>query len=111
MSSLPRAKGRIDPHKEFAPQETQQKHFDHRVFVSVSVQLIDSFAWEIGTLKKVMGKNTEPVGGDQKTETLVGWAHAVSVLKTVPKLCVRLCLYIFRFLLVYFSMAASRERS
>ncbi|XP_063347838.1 ras and Rab interactor 2 [Pelmatolapia mariae] len=43
-------------------------------------KLIDSFAWEIGTLKKVMGKNTEPVGGDQKTETLVGLGEEVGGL-------------------------------
>lgn len=41
--------------------------------MSVSLQLIDSFAWEIGTLKKEMGKKTEQSAeGDQKTDTLLG---------------------------------------
>ncbi|XP_044070011.1 LOW QUALITY PROTEIN: ras and Rab interactor 2-like [Siniperca chuatsi] len=35
-------------------------------------QLIDSFAWEIGTLKKEMGKKAEPAEGDQTTDTLLG---------------------------------------
>ncbi|XP_069394399.1 ras and Rab interactor 2 isoform X2 [Paralichthys olivaceus] len=35
-------------------------------------KLIDSFAWEIGTLKKEMGKKTEPAEGDHKPDALLG---------------------------------------
>ncbi|KAG7999878.1 hypothetical protein GBF38_001941, partial [Nibea albiflora] len=35
-------------------------------------KLIDSFAWEIGTLKKEMGNKTEPAEGDHNTDTLLG---------------------------------------
>uniref|UniRef100_A0A4W6FA98 Ras and Rab interactor 2 n=1 Tax=Lates calcarifer TaxID=8187 RepID=A0A4W6FA98_LATCA len=43
-------------------------------------KLIDSFAWEIGTLKKEMGKKTEPTEEDQKTETLFGLGEEVGGL-------------------------------
>ncbi|XP_074503104.1 ras and Rab interactor 2-like [Sebastes fasciatus] len=44
------------------------------------LKLIDSFAWEIGTLKKEMGKKTEPAEGDQKTDTLLGLGEEVGGL-------------------------------
>lgn len=37
-----------------------------------SSQLIDSFAWEIGTLKKEMGKKSESRKKDHKAETKFG---------------------------------------
>uniref|UniRef100_A0A8P4GKC3 Ras and Rab interactor 2 n=1 Tax=Dicentrarchus labrax TaxID=13489 RepID=A0A8P4GKC3_DICLA len=43
-------------------------------------KLIDSFAWEIGTLKKEMGKKTEPAEGDHKTDTLLGLGEEVGGL-------------------------------
>ncbi|KAM7385042.1 hypothetical protein PAMP_001141 [Pampus punctatissimus] len=42
-------------------------------------KLIDSFAWEIGTLKKEMGKKNEPEG-DHKTDTLLGLGEEVGGL-------------------------------
>ncbi|XP_070697029.1 ras and Rab interactor 2 [Pempheris klunzingeri] len=44
------------------------------------LKLIDSFAWEIGTLKKEMGKKTEPAEGDHKTDTLLGLGEEVGGL-------------------------------
>lgn len=43
-------------------------------------KLIDSFASEIGTLKKEMGKKTEPAEGDHKTDTLLGLGEEVGGL-------------------------------
>ncbi|XP_029305269.1 ras and Rab interactor 2-like [Cottoperca gobio] len=43
-------------------------------------KLIDSFAVEIGTLKKEMGKKTEPAEGDPKTDTLLGLGEEVGGL-------------------------------
>ncbi|XP_039995328.1 ras and Rab interactor 2-like isoform X2 [Xiphias gladius] len=43
-------------------------------------ELIDSFAWEIGRLKKEMGKKTEPAEGDHKTDTLFGLGEEVGGL-------------------------------
>ncbi|XP_034538408.1 ras and Rab interactor 2 isoform X2 [Notolabrus celidotus] len=42
-------------------------------------KLIDSFAWEIGTLKKEMGKKTKPAEGD-KTDPLLGLGDEVGGL-------------------------------
>ncbi|XP_060896801.1 ras and Rab interactor 2 [Labrus mixtus] len=43
-------------------------------------KLIDSFAWEIGTLKKEMGKKTEQSEGDNKTDPLLGLGEEVGGL-------------------------------
>ncbi|XP_028459757.1 ras and Rab interactor 2 isoform X1 [Perca flavescens] len=43
-------------------------------------KLIDSFASEIGTLKKEMGKKTEPAEGDHNTDTLLGLGEEVGGL-------------------------------
>uniref|UniRef100_UPI0037E7BCFA ras and Rab interactor 2-like n=1 Tax=Semicossyphus pulcher TaxID=241346 RepID=UPI0037E7BCFA len=43
-------------------------------------KLIDSFAWEIGTLKKEMGKKTKPTVEENKTDTLVGLSEEVGGL-------------------------------
>ncbi|XP_040905445.1 ras and Rab interactor 2-like [Toxotes jaculatrix] len=43
-------------------------------------KLIDSFAWEICTLKKEMGKKTEPAEGDLKTDALLGLGEEVGGL-------------------------------
>ncbi|XP_008300008.1 ras and Rab interactor 2-like [Stegastes partitus] len=43
-------------------------------------KLIDSFAWELGTLKKEMGKKIESADGDQKTDTLLGLGEEVGGL-------------------------------
>ena len=55
----------------------------YEAILSVSLQLIDSFAWEIGTLKKEMGKKPEPAEGDHKTDILLGWVFIVSVYRTL----------------------------
>lgn len=44
----------------------------------MSLQLIDSFAWEIGTLKKEMKRKSEPSEEDLKADALIGWACPVS---------------------------------
>ncbi|KAM3606802.1 uncharacterized protein V6R79_023423 [Siganus canaliculatus] len=43
-------------------------------------KLIDSFAWEIGTLKKEMGKQTEPAEKEPSADTLLGLGEAVGGL-------------------------------
>ncbi|XP_042358059.1 ras and Rab interactor 2-like [Plectropomus leopardus] len=43
-------------------------------------KLIDSFAWEIGTLKKEMGKKTKPTEGGPETDTLLGMGEEVGGL-------------------------------
>ncbi|XP_049456577.1 ras and Rab interactor 2-like [Epinephelus fuscoguttatus] len=43
-------------------------------------KLIDSFAWEIGTLKKEMGKKTTPAEGGHETDTLDGLGEEVGGL-------------------------------
>ncbi|XP_030012214.1 ras and Rab interactor 2 [Sphaeramia orbicularis] len=46
-------------------------------------KLIDSFAWEIGTLKKEMGNKTEPAAAEEeqhKTDTLIGLGEEVGGL-------------------------------
>nr|XP_046256967.1 ras and Rab interactor 2-like isoform X2 [Scatophagus argus]XP_046256968.1 ras and Rab interactor 2-like isoform X2 [Scatophagus argus] len=43
-------------------------------------KLIDSFAWEIGTLKKEMGTKTEPAKGDLNTDMLLGLGEEVGGL-------------------------------
>ncbi|KAM3842998.1 ras and Rab interactor 2-like [Diretmus argenteus] len=43
-------------------------------------KLIDSFAWEIGTLKKEMVQKIEPAGNDHETETLHGLGGEVGGL-------------------------------
>ncbi|XP_033469402.2 ras and Rab interactor 2-like [Epinephelus lanceolatus] len=43
-------------------------------------KLIDSFAWEIGTLKKEMGKKTKPAEGGHETDTLDGLGEEVGGL-------------------------------
>ncbi|XP_053292324.1 ras and Rab interactor 2 isoform X1 [Pleuronectes platessa] len=43
-------------------------------------KLIDSFAWEIGTLKKEMGKKPESAEGDLKTDILLGLGEEVAGL-------------------------------
>lgn len=43
-------------------------------------KLIESFAWEIGTLKKEMGKKNEPSEGDQKTNKPLGLGEEVGGL-------------------------------
>ncbi|XP_041645339.1 ras and Rab interactor 2 [Cheilinus undulatus] len=43
-------------------------------------KLIDSFAWEIGTLKKEMGKKTKPAEEDSKTDPFLGLSEEVGGL-------------------------------
>lgn len=43
-------------------------------------KLIDSFAWEIGTLKKEMGKQTEPAEKEHSADTLLGLGEEVGGL-------------------------------
>ncbi|AWP14473.1 putative ras and Rab interactor 2-like [Scophthalmus maximus] len=43
-------------------------------------KLIDSFACEIGTLKKAMGKKTDPADGDHKADSLLGLGEEVGGL-------------------------------
>lgn len=43
-------------------------------------KLIDSLAWELGTLKKEMGKKIDSAEGDQKTDTLLGLGEDVGGL-------------------------------
>lgn len=49
-------------------------------FVS-HLQLIDSFAWELGTLKKEMGKKTKPVQEEPDKGAALGWAHFCFILR------------------------------
>lgn len=44
------------------------------------LQLIDSFAWELGTLKKEMGKKTKPVQKEPDKDAALGWAHFCFIL-------------------------------
>ncbi|XP_026164377.1 ras and Rab interactor 2 [Mastacembelus armatus] len=57
-------------------------------------KLIDSFAWEIGTLKKEMGKKTDLDEGDHKTDTLLGLEEEVGglFLQASPCTGIRVCL-------------------
>ncbi|KAM9344888.1 ras and Rab interactor 2-like [Symphorus nematophorus] len=53
-------------------------------------KLIDSFAWEIGTLKKEMGKKTKPAEGDHNTDTLLGLGEEVGGLFLQASPCARM---------------------
>lgn len=45
------------------------------------LQLIDSFAWELGTMKKEMGKKTKPVQEVPDKEAVLGWANLCFILR------------------------------
>lgn len=75
--------------------------------LSVSLQLIDSFTWELGALKKEMAVS-EPEEGDRSTEPALRWVWSVSVgwFSCVSCLSSEVWLY-----MTQFSVATSRGYS